>query len=185
MSIKLTCYSCNSELNYDKGDIDKEEDEFGYLMWQYIKCKKCNVLVWVKCKDAIELDNSPLSGNWRFNNSVLCNGTLRILREDFDTSPSDKIKSSLMDWICNTLNNGWYTNRNSKSSNAIDWDYLPDKIISIAKNSTGVINGFRDIPTLYETNWSSSDFSEIINIKAINNILENIPWDQSLMIRQK
>jgi hypothetical protein len=43
-------------------------------------------------------------GRWHHGNGVLCAGTLRIAREDFDTNPADKVKKDIFDWTCATLN---------------------------------------------------------------------------------
>jgi hypothetical protein len=45
-----------------------------------------------------------LDDSWRFNNGVLCCGTLRIAAESFDTTPPNEFKKDLFEWICNTLN---------------------------------------------------------------------------------
>lgn len=46
----------------------------------------------------------PLIGKWRFDNGMLCNGTLRIAREDFDTTPSDLVRDEILSWIVDSLN---------------------------------------------------------------------------------
>lgn len=47
---------------------------------------------------------APLTGKWRFANGVLCNGSLRIAREDFDTLPSENVRADITSWIADTLN---------------------------------------------------------------------------------
>ncbi len=46
----------------------------------------------------------PFSGEWRHNNGYLICGTLRIAVQDFDTSPSEKMKKEIFDWIVQSLN---------------------------------------------------------------------------------
>lgn len=46
----------------------------------------------------------PLTGEWRYGHGVLCCGTLRIARSDFDTNPSPEFQQEVFDWICDTLN---------------------------------------------------------------------------------
>lgn len=43
-------------------------------------------------------------GHWHHGNGVLCAGTLRIAREDFDSNPADKVKKDIFDWMCSALN---------------------------------------------------------------------------------
>lgn len=50
------------------------------------------------------LRGCPLSGGWRHNNRIICNGTLRIARADFDTNPSEEFQKSLLDWMVERLN---------------------------------------------------------------------------------
>jgi hypothetical protein len=49
---------------------------------------------------------TPLAGRWHHGNGVIVCGSLRIAREDFDTSPSEEVKAEILDWICDTLNKG-------------------------------------------------------------------------------
>ena len=46
----------------------------------------------------------PLQGEWRYSNGYLFCGTLRIMRVDFDTNPSDEVIEEIMKWVINTLN---------------------------------------------------------------------------------
>lgn len=46
----------------------------------------------------------PNYGRWHHGNGVLCVGSIRVAREDFDTNPTNKIKDEIFDWMCKTLN---------------------------------------------------------------------------------
>lgn len=41
---------------------------------------------------------------WRHGNGVVSTGSIRVLREDFDTNPSPEVKTKMLDWICDALN---------------------------------------------------------------------------------
>ncbi len=47
---------------------------------------------------------APLGRRWRHSNGTVCCGTMRIMRCDFDTNPSDDYKKEVLDWVCDTLN---------------------------------------------------------------------------------
>lgn len=49
--------------------------------------------------------NRPLDGEWRYSNGYLYCGTLRIMRLDFDTNPSDEVVNEIMEWVTTKLNN--------------------------------------------------------------------------------
>lgn len=53
----------------------------------------------------VETKPCPLSGEWRYSNRfIISNGTLRILRSDFDTNPSQEFVDEVMNWVVNRLN---------------------------------------------------------------------------------
>lgn len=51
-----------------------------------------------------ESKQPPLTGHWRHGHGVICCGTLRIARSDFDTNPSPEFERDVLEWMCNTLN---------------------------------------------------------------------------------
>lgn len=51
-----------------------------------------------------QTDAPPLIGTWRYNNGYLCNGSLCIMRADFDTGPTAEWVKELTDWMCATMN---------------------------------------------------------------------------------
>lgn len=50
--------------------------------------------------------DAPLTGQWRYSNGVLCCGTLRVMRDDWDTNPAPEFRAQVMEWACRTLNAG-------------------------------------------------------------------------------
>lgn len=43
-------------------------------------------------------------GRWHHGNGILCMGTLRIAREDFDTNPVEEVKVRIFDEVCAVMN---------------------------------------------------------------------------------
>ena len=62
-------------------------------------CEDCNLAPKPKTER-----KPPLQGTWRHSNGVICNGTLRIAQESFDTSPAPEYRDEVLDWMCETLN---------------------------------------------------------------------------------
>lgn len=52
----------------------------------------------------LPLRNAELSGRWHHGHGILCCGTLRIMRADFDTNPSTAFQGTLFNQVCGTLN---------------------------------------------------------------------------------
>ncbi len=50
--------------------------------------------------------DKPLLGDWRHGNGFVCCGSVRIFRADIDTNPCEQYTKELLDWVCETLNNG-------------------------------------------------------------------------------
>lgn len=77
-----------------------------------------------------EVKACPLSGEWRHNNGFIFNGTLRVLRGDFDTNPADEFVTEVMDWIIGRLNQRadlaptYSVNCNEGEPNAREQGYL-------------------------------------------------------------
>lgn len=54
---------------------------------------------------AEEEQTTPLlTGQWYHGNGVICCGTRRIARADFDTNPSWEFKNKVLGWLCETMN---------------------------------------------------------------------------------
>lgn len=72
--------------------------------WPACSCnerKNCNAGPAVA---ALPQEDGPLLGEWHHGDGVLCSGSLRIARADFDTNPADAFKREVFDWMCATLN---------------------------------------------------------------------------------
>ncbi|MGP1715612.1 MAG: hypothetical protein ACTS9Y_00400 [Methylophilus sp.] len=50
------------------------------------------------------MNPAPLTGRWHHGNETLVCGTLRICNLDVDTNPGPEFKKSILDWVCNSLN---------------------------------------------------------------------------------
>lgn len=46
----------------------------------------------------------PTHGNWHHGNGVVVCGTIRVFSVDFDTTPSEEVKTKWLDWVCDVLN---------------------------------------------------------------------------------
>lgn len=72
----------------------------------------CKYQVGSQCRDKCASESSALSAcypavprkNWRHSNGYICCGTMRIMKADFDTSPSDDVKKQYLDAICEAMN---------------------------------------------------------------------------------
>lgn len=49
-------------------------------------------------------DQVPFEGEYRVSNGFLCNGSVRLMRADFDTNPSDEFKREFYDYLLRCLN---------------------------------------------------------------------------------
>jgi hypothetical protein len=58
----------------------------------------------VMSNDTLDTNKYPTFGRWHHGNGVLCCGTVRIARADFDTEPTQKIQDEYFDHICQVLN---------------------------------------------------------------------------------
>lgn len=47
---------------------------------------------------------STFEGTWRHSRGLICCGTLRIAKEEFDTCPAEEFKTEIFAWLCETLN---------------------------------------------------------------------------------
>ncbi len=45
-----------------------------------------------------------LLGRWHHGEGNVCSGSMRLLRADFDTNPSEEFQRELLDWLCEVMN---------------------------------------------------------------------------------
>jgi hypothetical protein len=68
----------------------------------------------------------PLTGKWRYNNGVLCCGTLRVMRDDWDTAPADEFRAEVMGWACRVLNEEierYQAGEGREAAKGAHWDF--------------------------------------------------------------
>ena len=51
-----------------------------------------------------EIHSNGLSGRWRHSQGLLCTGTARVARADFDSSPSEKVQANIFEQLCASVN---------------------------------------------------------------------------------
>lgn len=107
----------NTDQGYDAENTKPEQATClcGHHYSRHVESENCRFCSDCPCKDfhtepqvGVEIpypqtDQAPLESEYRVSNGFLCNGSVRLMRADFDTNPSDVFKQEFYDYLLRCL----------------------------------------------------------------------------------